>query len=109
MKKLYVSRINEYSARIMSKDPARRMHNEFARRMTNDPARRMTTHSAFARTIEIRSLAPGRGCVDFFLKIFKKFCKTHRQTDTQTGSPVEVPPVPKNRRIPLKIQFRGPP
>ena len=56
MKKLYVSRIDEYSARRMSKDPARRMHNDFARRMSKDPACRMTTHSAFARTIEIRQL-----------------------------------------------------
>ena len=57
MYKLYVRRIDEYSARRMSKDPARRMHNDFARRMSNDPACRMTTHSAFARTIEIRRRA----------------------------------------------------
>ena len=34
------------------------MHNDFARRMSNDPACRMTTHSAFARTIEIRGPDP---------------------------------------------------
>ena len=31
--KLYVSRIDDYSARRISKDPACKMHNDFARRM----------------------------------------------------------------------------